>query len=57
MSAKLRALLSRLFTRLEAPGAAQSRSVARLDVRVYRAAEDRWYDVKPKRRFPWRLFS
>ena len=57
MSAK--GFLARLFKpiKLLGTGQAQARSKAEIKIRVYRAAEDRWYDVKPKRRFLWRQVS
>jgi len=50
MLARLWALLAGLFkpirARLLGAGQAQARSKAEMKIRVYRAAEDRWYDVK-----------
>ena len=50
MSAKIRAFLAGLFKPIRAKllgaGQAQARSKAEMKIRVYRAAEDRWYDVK-----------
>jgi len=54
MLAKISAFLSRFFSpirvKLLGIGQAQARSKAEMKIRVYRAAEDRWYDVKLKRR-------
>ena len=50
MLAKISGFLSRLFSpiraRLLGAGQAQARAKAELKIRVYRAAEDRWYNVK-----------
>jgi len=50
MSARIWALFAHLFKPIRAKllgaGQAQARSKAEMKIRVYRAAEDRWYDVK-----------
>jgi len=50
MLAKISGFLFRLFNPIQAKllgaGQAQARSKAEMKIRVYRAAEDRWYDVK-----------
>ena len=54
MSARLRTLFAHLFKPIRAKllgaGQAQARAKVEMKLRVYRAAEDRWYDVKLKRR-------
>jgi len=51
MSARIWALFRGLLripirTKLLSAGQARARTKAEMKVRVYRAAEDRWYDVK-----------
>ena len=54
MSARIWALLAGVFKPIRAKllgaGQAQARAKVEMKLRVYRAGEDRWYDVKLKRR-------